>query len=133
MRRPAIAILLGVLVLAACAGGGTDPASLEGTIWNLVEIDGEAVPEGSTPTLEFGEANEVSGMGGCNRFTGGVELGEGTITLGPLASTRMACPDEAITELETAYLLALEGAETWSTDGDTLVIEGSAELTFEAA
>jgi len=47
---------------------------------------------------------QVTGSGGCNKFTGSYASGEGTLTFGPLATTRMSC---AGLETETAFLKAL--------------------------
>ena len=46
------------------------------------------------------------GLGGCNNFTGGYTLDEATLTLGPLASTRKACPP-AIMNQEAKFYEAL--------------------------
>ena len=59
-------------------------------------------------------AKHVTGSGGCNRFTGGYESGEGTLRFGALASTRMACP---AMETETAFLKALEGTRRFHLAG----------------
>ena len=56
----------------------------------------------------------VTGSGGCNRFTGSYEAGEGTLRFGALASTRMACP---AMDTETAFLKALEGARKFRLAG----------------
>ena len=40
------------------------------------------------------EGGKVNVNAGCNTGSGAAELGEGTITFGPIATTRMAC-DEA--------------------------------------
>ncbi len=141
MRRIATTLTALALVLAGCSAAsgspaesaaeeGGDPASLDGTTWLLVEIGGETPPELSASTLVFGEDGTVSGLAGCNNFNGSAELGEGTITFGPLATTRMACTDEGLAQLETDYLGALEGAETWALTGDELVIGGDTELRF---
>jgi heat shock protein HslJ len=133
--------VLALVVLAACtsSGGTTAPsagasvggaATLDGTTWNLTEIGGTAVAAGATPTLVFGTGGMVSGKAGCNTFSGTATIGEGTIEFGPLATTRMACVDEATTQLETDYLAALEGAATWSIEADALRIGGGTELAY---
>lgn len=43
------------------------------------------------PELDFGEQGFVSGNTGCNRFKGQASVADNQLTLGPLASTRMAC------------------------------------------
>jgi heat shock protein HslJ len=47
---------------------------------------------------------KVVGFAGCNRYTGSLkETSPGTIELGPLALTRMACPPPA-SELEERFV-----------------------------
>ena len=43
------------------------------------------------PELDFGEQGFVSGNTGCNRIKGQASVADNQLTLGPLASTRMAC------------------------------------------
>ena len=51
-----------------------------------------------------------------------------------MATTRMACADEAVSEQEQAFLLALEDVTGYTIDTEgRLVLEGGAPLTFEVA
>jgi serine/threonine protein kinase len=47
----------------------------------------------------------------CNRFTGSAEVSGDSIKFGMLASTRMACPDDAVNSQEMEYLKALAAAK----------------------
>jgi heat shock protein HslJ len=67
----------------------------------------DAKPEGY---VQFKEAG-VEGHAGCNRFFGPYTLQGDAIKIGPLASTRMACPPE-VTEAEHVWLQMLESART---------------------
>ena len=72
-------------------------------------------------TAELTEDGAVSGSAGCNTYTGGYTLEGDTVTIGPLASTRMACPEpEGVMEQEQQFMAALESAATWSIRGDIL-------------
>jgi putative lipoprotein len=62
----------------------------------------------------------VSGDTGCNRFSGSYTVDGQNITIGPLASTRAACPDEELQQQETDFLAALELATTFQVTGDRL-------------
>jgi heat shock protein HslJ len=115
--RTASAEHVGDLVLRRGAGGvgrGTAaPSTLPGTAWRLTELDGRAPaapPEGEGLTLEFAAAGEgrASGNAGCNRFSGGYTHAGPTLRLGPLASTKRACADDALNRQESAYLQALQ-------------------------
>src|SRR5215218_4852926 len=130
------------LTLTACTMTGTpdpstDPAPpaatsntapLENTAWTLVDVGGTpARPIGSAagPTLRLDAAEKrATGNGGCNQFFGGYTLSGESLRLGPLASTRRACADEALTRQETAFLRALDEARTWRITGDTLILPG---------
>jgi heat shock protein HslJ len=57
-------------------------------------------------TIKF-DSDEVTGSGGCNRYFGSYKITNiNNISIGPLASTEMACPD--IMEQETKYLAAIQ-------------------------
>jgi heat shock protein HslJ len=139
-----VVVLVVLVALAACtssggssggastattaSGGGA--ASLDGTTWNLTSIGGTDIAADATPTLVFGTGGMVSGLAGCNNFTGTATIGEGTIEFGPLATTRMACADEAVSQLETDYLAALDEAATWTMEGESLTLGGATELAY---
>jgi heat shock protein HslJ len=44
------------------------------------------------PMLDFGDQGFVSGNTGCNRFQSQASVADSQLMLGPLASTRIACP-----------------------------------------
>ncbi len=70
--------------------------------WNIIEINGSKVTSGESRTLPFiafdTATGRVSGSSGCNRMMGSFDVNAkpGTIELGALASTRMACPDMTV-------------------------------------
>lgn len=133
MRHVGWAVALGGWMMMACAsqsgaaGGGGSPfptgTSLVASEWVLVDLSGTPVPESSRrATLVFFEPGKISGSGSCNGFTGSVEVGElGVVKVGPLATTRMACPPP-LGDQETAYLTALEKAERLGMEGEQLII-----------
>ena len=69
-------------------------------------------------TLSF-ERGAVSGDAGCNTFRGTYVVDGRTVKIGPLATTRKACPEELMKQ-EREFVAALESAVTWSVEGDTL-------------
>jgi heat shock protein HslJ len=131
------------LTLSACTMTGTpDPstnpapssstsaaAPLENTAWTLVDVGGtpaRPIGSGAGPTLRLTSAEKrATGDGGCNQFFGGYTLSGESLRLGPLASTRRACADEALTRQETAFLRALDEARTWRITGDTLILSSA--------
>ncbi len=51
----------------------------------------------------------------------------------PIAVTMSICPDEALAQLESAYLAILESAETYTIQGDRLTVSGpEGEIVFAA-
>ena len=88
----------------------TVPSNLWGSEWLLEDLGGYGVIDNVQMTLTFAETGKVAGNGSCNRFFGPAEVTGPNIKLGPLASTRMACP-EAVMKQETKYMEALQGAE----------------------
>ena len=95
---------------------------LSGSSWRLEELAGTPAVSGVEATLEFIEGDRVSGNASCNRFTGSVKVSGSSITIGPLAATRMACMSDAANDQEAAYLRALNEAERFVLEGTTLQI-----------
>lgn len=110
---------------------GDEPvADLAGTSWSLADMGGTADFAHLVPTLEFGADGTVSGFAGCNTFTGAYTVTGDTLTLGPLATTRIGCQRPA-SAVEAAYLAALAGTRTWAWGvEDRLVLDGAVPLMF---
>lgn len=121
--------------LAEIAGANLEPvrvspADLDETSWRLVELsENEPVADDVEITIMFA-GDQISGSGGCNNYTGSFALSDDNpflITFGPIASTRMLCPDPAGSQ-ETAYFSALEAATIWGYDfGDLVISYGSGD------
>ncbi|RTL50756.1 MAG: META domain-containing protein [Bradyrhizobiaceae bacterium] len=107
-RLAALAIVLSVTAAIAA------PASPAGK-WLAEDIDGGGVIDRLQTTLEIREDGIVTGMGGCNRYTGSANVGSGTIRFHPMASTRMAC-SPAVMNQENKFHTALEKVRAWRID-----------------
>jgi heat shock protein HslJ len=82
--------------------------------WQLLQMDGEALPEGVRPPVLHFELKDVRGFAGCNRFTATVtETAPGEIDIGPGAATKMACPPAEM-ELEAKFLAQLDKVTRYS-------------------
>ena len=90
--------------------GKTASFSLASSEWLLEDLVGLGVIDNIQATLTFPEASKVAGNGSCNRFFGPAEVSGDAIKLGPLASSRMMCP-EAVMKQEMKYMNALQTAE----------------------
>src|SRR3954464_265007 len=110
-----------VRIRKAPAGVPSGAAYLVGTTWRLEDFPGTAVLDSATPTLEFPSEGQAAGSASCNRFTGPVTIAGDSVTFGPMATTRMACP-EAVMGQESAYLEALGKAERFRAEGPLLYI-----------
>lgn len=111
---------------AAQPVAATPDQPLEGVAWRLTQLDGKPVSPGQNqraPFLQFDAQNKrVSGSGGCNRLTGTYLSGPGTLRIGPVASTRMACLDRDTGERENRFFAALEAARGYWIAGRVLTL-----------
>ncbi|WP_019584926.1 META domain-containing protein [Deinococcus apachensis] len=101
--------------------------NLDGT-WTLIGGTALRVVPGGVPSLTFA-GDRVSGTGGCNRLTGSFQLEGKALTLGPLASTRMACSPE-VNAQETAFLAFLGRPLTASRQAVTLTLTSADRQTL---
>lgn len=88
---------------------------------------------GTTITVTFDEAAlTVSGNSGCNSFAGSLIPQVGFFTVGPLASTMMACTAAGVMEQEAAFLAALQGTTgyRWTQNANAIT---SGQLTYTLA
>lgn len=79
----------------------------------FVEIINDNNIESNNPTITFNtETQNVFGFSGCNRFNGNYTLNGNSIKIGPLASTKMLCIDDAANKTETDFLKALASVDS---------------------
>jgi heat shock protein HslJ len=107
--------------LAGCAAQTAAPVSLWGSEWRLQDVGGLAAMAQPAATLAFPQPGQAAGHGSCNRFFGTVEIERDRIQFGPLAATKMACMGGA-SQQEMRYLGALQKAQRYEVQGDTLLI-----------
>ncbi len=106
--------LLAALLLPAGAAVAASPTSPTGR-WLAEDIRGGGVIDCLQSVLEIAGDGRISGTGGCNRIMGKARIAGATITLSPLATTRMAC-SPAVMDQERKFLAALEAARSWRID-----------------
>ncbi|NBE08046.1 META domain-containing protein [Paragemmobacter ruber] len=115
--------------LPGCAG---DPARLLAGEWVVTTLDGAALAKGADVTLAF-DAGRIAGLAACNRYAGSYTLtGEG-LTFGPMAGTRMACP-EPLMATEAAVYAAFARVTQFdiAPDGSLLLKADEATTLFTA-
>jgi heat shock protein HslJ len=76
---------------------------------------------GTEMTAVFRFTN-VGGSAGCNTYQGPYSLTNGVVAIGPLATTRLACPDDVLAQ-ETAFLAAMQGVARVESRGQTLQLQ----------
>ncbi len=129
MRGLAVA-LFGLI--PACQSDETIAAyGAAGFTWTLVEQNG--APFSQRATLIFGEDGQVSGQAPCNRFTFTNTLPYPWFETGPVAATKMACPD---LDAEDAFFTTLGGMTRaiLGEDGKmTMANDEGGEMVFKAS
>lgn len=98
-----------ILMVRTAAGAPAargDAAALVGPTWVAEDIRNRGVIDDLQSSIVFTAEGQAHGFGGCNNFTGRYTLDGTTLTLGPLASTKKACPP-AIMNQETSFYEAL--------------------------
>lgn len=115
-----------VLVTAA----RPEPVGLGGTGWRVGEISGRVLTVDQPPEIRFEDDGAFGARGGCNRFTGRAEIGDGTLRFPEtMAGTMMACPPPA-DKLETDFVAALSQVRGYVLSGDNLALTNAAGVTI---
>ncbi len=101
------------------------------TEWTLVELGSapvEADEGGRQPSIALDlEESRIAASGGVNRITGAFALAEDELRFGPLATTLMAGPDEAMAR-ERAFLDALARVTGYRLEGGSLTLLAGDEV-----
>ena len=113
-------IIISAFVLVGC-----NSAKDIGGMYHLISDD----PALQRVTLEI-EDTRISGQGPCNRYFGSVvhsDIGSNSIQVGPIASTKMACPHLSA---EHRYFQDLQGVSMVKVVPDGLVLTTSDETNL---
>ena len=99
---------------------------LAGT-WRFTALEGAEVegPRRATPWLTFDGDGVVFGMAGVNRVRGTWVLDGDTLTFGPVVSTLMAGPPDAMTCEQQVFRLLGEPVTVTTPDDQTLALAGA--------
>jgi heat shock protein HslJ len=135
MKYVAVAALAGIAILALVACQEADSAArdpLDGTSWVLMAYRKTRPISGTTITATF-EDGQVRGSAGCNSYGGSYQISGGTISVGAVAITEMACLEpEGVMEQELLFVEFLTDAQTFRlADGQLQTFRPDGEaLTF---
>ncbi|MFN3938254.1 MAG: META domain-containing protein [Gemmobacter sp.] len=117
-------------VLNGC--GGNPAELLIGPEWTITAVNGTAVPADAEATILFGTDGRVAGRAACNRYSGTFSIGGESMRFGPVAATRMACP-EPLMSLERDIFAAFERIDGFDLGDDgRLILTGAGEMRIEA-
>ena len=100
-------------------------APLVGTRWLLIQL--------GRFSLRFEDTKRLSGRGGCNRYSASCDAeAGGHLRVGPIASTRMTCPEA---QRERAFFAMLRSAVRYELDAKMLILSDSigVRAVFQAA
>ena len=100
---------------------GVASAQISGEPWQVTSVEGSTVAEpGKTKFVVEADGTFAASIG-CNAMRGKAEIQGSSLTIGPMASTRMACP-EPLGSLEAAFQRALQQSASFRRDGETLTL-----------
>jgi putative lipoprotein len=125
-----------ILVTRVDAALAETPIQLEGTHWGLQTLGDSAADfgvGGKQVDIRFLAAEKrAAGFSGCNRFSGQYETSsttesDGSITIGPIAGTRMACP-KGRGDIERPYLAMLARVTAYRLREGTLTLLDGDEI-----
>lgn len=126
----------GAVLLTLAATPPVPDKPLQETLWvfaGTITGDVASSPVADTRiTLTFGPGT-IQGKA-CNTFRGSATVQGQGLTVGPLASTRMACPTQAESDQENHLLSALQASTSYAISGDQLTLSGpDGSLMFTAS
>ena len=109
-------IAAGLLLMAAVPASAGDVAAPRSPVgqWRTHTL-------GVKQTITFDKDGSVFGDSGCNRFTGSYTVKGDRITIGPLASTMMACPEPQMSA-EATFLTRLQAAVSYRATSKVLKV-----------
>ena len=125
-----VACCLLLALLPACAAGrraedgnagGLRLEDLANRTYYLVSMDGKSFEGANAPELGFTGEGRITGRA-CNRFNGTANIVNGMLTAQHTASTRMACFQPYLNELEQTLFAMLQHGARASLDGRHLTL-----------
>ena len=118
-----VTVMTGDKQVKGCGGRALPPESLHDTTWTIIMIGQMPVLEDIQTEVRFADG-KISGTAGCNRFNGTYRIASNVLTVGPVASTRMMCPDKQMAQ-EAKFLALLAGKLTkrYSVEGNLILAD----------
>ena len=113
---------------------GSSGAEITAIKWRAVSIADEAIPANSGIYIRFEVDGSIEGNAGCNGFFGSLEQRDSGVGVGPLGTTRMACPDPVMSR-EMSFIDAVQKMASFQSTSDSLSLldeEGDVLVEFVA-
>ena len=118
-------------LLSGCTSVASTNATLEGTEWQVMAIDGQPTPRTETYRMQFKDGQE-GGRFGCNHFGGQFSARGSTLTVTNTTSTLMGCPEPAATfEREGLSVLQQPMAMQWASDRRLTLSNSAGSIALE--
>jgi heat shock protein HslJ len=117
----AVAVTLAGTALADGVALAEGEPSLVGPIWVAEDIGRRGVIDDVQSHVAFTAEGQAQGSSGCNNFRGAYALRGETLEIGPLASTKKACPP-AIMDQETRFFEALAQTRSYRFENGLLYL-----------
>ena len=118
-------------LLSGCTSVASTNATLEGTEWQVMAIDGQPTPRTETYRMQFKDG-QVGGRFGCNHFGGQFSARGSTLTVTNTTSTLMGCPEPAATfEREGLSVLQQPMAMQWASDRRLTLSNAAGSIALE--
>lgn len=118
-----VPVVVAALALVGCSTvdpARADPQPVYGRTFASVAVDGEQIPGGGPLTVTF-DGDRISTFAGCNHGSGSVDLSNGRLKTGQLATTMMACP-APVGDADRWMAQFFDASPSWSLVGDTLTL-----------
>lgn len=106
-----------------CGGDPAAPAGLAGTNWRVEAVNGRPTPPQGEYFIRF-EDDRISAKFGCNGMGGNYSENGNSRTVGPMAATRMFCPDPAMS-FENQGGTILSQPVTATSNGDRMTLSNA--------
>ena len=98
---------------------GSSGAEITAIKWRAASIGDEAIPANSGIYIRFEVDGSIEGNAGCNGFFGSLEQRDSGVGVGPLGTTRMACPDPIMSR-EMSFIDAVQKTASFQSTSDSL-------------
>ncbi len=127
MKGLPLVLLILIVGAVGCDESPTGATELVDITWKLESVArvGSALVTVPTPdsfTIRFEASNNTAVRADCNSCSGRYSLDGASISIGPLACTRVACPTPG---LDALYTTALENVRSQTVSNGVLIMTGS--------